>query len=155
MEGTYVFPLPEDAAVSSFDMWVDGKKFEGKLLGRDEARRIYEDIVRQQKDPALLEYIGRGAFQARIFPIPARRASHRAGVHAGAGAAGRPRALSLSLNTEKFSARPLSEVAISVDIQDRADLRAIYSPSHPVQVAREAANHATVGYEGARRAARP
>ena len=72
VEGTYIFPLPEDAAVSSFDMWVDGKKLEGKLLGRDEARRIYEDIVRSQKDPALLEYVGRGAFQARIFPIPPR-----------------------------------------------------------------------------------
>jgi len=72
VEGTYIFPLPEDAAVSSFDMWVDGKKLEGKLLARDEARRIYEDIVRRQKDPALLEYMGRGAFQARIFPIPPR-----------------------------------------------------------------------------------
>ena len=96
VEGTYIFPLPEDAAVSSFDMWVDGKKLEGKLLGRDEARRIYEDIVRQQKDPALLEYAGRGAFQARIFPIPpARRAPHRADLHAGAPAAVRPRPLPL------------------------------------------------------------
>ena len=38
VEGTYIFPLPEDAAISSFDMWVDGQKLEGKLLGRDEAR---------------------------------------------------------------------------------------------------------------------
>ena len=70
VEGTYIFPLPEDAAISSFDMWVDGQKLEGKLLGRDEARAIYEDIVRSQRDPALLEYVGRGAFQASIFPIP-------------------------------------------------------------------------------------
>ena len=40
-------------------------------MGRDQARAIYEDIVRQQRDPALLEYVGRGAFQASIFPIPA------------------------------------------------------------------------------------
>jgi len=115
VEGTYVFPLPEDAAVSSFDMWVDGKKLEGKLLGRDEARRIYEDIVRRQKDPALLEYVGRGAFQARIFPIPPRGerrieltytqvlAQQSGLVH-----------YRYPLNTEKFSARPLSEVAIRV-----------------------------------------
>ncbi len=70
VEGTYIFPLPEDAAITSFDMWVDGQKLEGKLLGRDEARAIYEDIVRRQRDPALLEYVGRGAFQASIFPIP-------------------------------------------------------------------------------------
>ena len=33
VEGTYMFPLPEDAAISSFDMTVDGQKLEGKLLG--------------------------------------------------------------------------------------------------------------------------
>lgn len=148
VEGTYVFPLPEDAAVSSFDMWVDGKKFEGKLLGRDEARRIYEDIVRQQKDPALLEYIGRGAFQARIFPIPPRGERRiELSYSQVLGQQGGLVHYRYPLNTEKFSARPLSEVAISVDVQDRAELRAIYSPSHPVQVTREEGNHATVGYE--------
>jgi Ca-activated chloride channel family protein len=148
VEGTYIFPLPEDAAVSSFDMWVDGKKLEGKLLGRDEARRIYEDIVRRQKDPALLEYAGRGAFQARIFPIPPRGerrieltytqvlAQENGLVH-----------YRYPLNTEKFSARPLSEVAISVELSDRTPLRAIYSPSHPVQVERDGEKRATVGYE--------
>ena len=70
VEGTYMFPLPEDAAISSFDMTVDGQKYEGKLLGREQARAIYEEIVRRQRDPALLEYVGRGAFQASIFPIP-------------------------------------------------------------------------------------
>ena len=38
VEGTYIFPLPEDAAISSFDMSVDRKSLEGKLLGRDEAQ---------------------------------------------------------------------------------------------------------------------
>ena len=51
------------------------------------------------------------------------------------------------LNTEKFSARPLSEVAISVELSDRTPLRAIYSPSHEVQVERDGEKQATVGYE--------
>ncbi len=148
VEGTYIFPLPEDAAVSSFDMWVDGKRLEGKLLNRDDARRIYEDIVRRQRDPALLEYAGRGAFQARIFPIPPRGErrielsytqvlSQQSGlVH-----------YRYPLNTEKFSARPLAEVALTVNVTDRAALRAIYSPSHPVQVTRNGERAATVGYE--------
>jgi hypothetical protein len=54
-----------------------------ETLGRDEARAIYEEIVRTRRDPALLEYIGRGAFQARIFPIPlggGRAAAWRAGL---------------------------------------------------------------------------
>src|SRR4030042_1678839 len=70
VEGTYIFPLPEEATISEFSMWVDGEKLEGQVLERDEARRIYEDIVRSRRDPALLEYVGRDAFQASIFPIP-------------------------------------------------------------------------------------
>jgi Ca-activated chloride channel homolog len=148
VEGTYIFPLPEDAAVSSFDMWVDGKKLEGKLLGRDEARRIYEDIVRQQKDPALLEYAGRGAFQARIFPIPphGERRIELAYTQVLPQQSGLVH-YRYPLNTEKFSARPLSEVAISVNLKDRARLRAIYSPSHQVQVERNGDKAASVGYE--------
>jgi Ca-activated chloride channel family protein len=148
VEGTYIFPLPEDAAVSSFDMWVDGKKLEGKLLGRDEARRIYEDIVRRQKDPALLEYAGRGAFQARIFPIPPR--GERRIELAYSQVLTRDNGLihyRYPLNTEKFSARPLSEVALEVKVSDKAPLRAIYSPTHPVDVTREGAKSATVSYE--------
>ncbi len=148
VEGTYIFPLPEDAAVSSFDMWVDGKKLEGKLLGRDEARRIYEDIVRRQKDPALLEYAGRGAFQARIFPIPPRgerriELAYTQVLNQQSGLVH----YRYPLNTEKFSARPLSEVAISVELSGRTPLRAIYSPSHQVQVERAGEKAATVGFE--------
>ena len=70
-EGVYLFPLPLGAAVSDFQMTVNGQTLEGRLLDQAEARRIYEEIVRRQLDPALLEYIGRGVFQASVFPIPA------------------------------------------------------------------------------------
>ena len=71
VEGTYIFPLPEDAAISDFAMYVDGQRLSAEVLDADEARTIYEDIVRQRRDPAILEYIGRNAFRARIYPIPA------------------------------------------------------------------------------------
>lgn len=70
VEGTYVFPLPEGAAISAFSMFVDGEPLSAELLPADEARKIYEDIVRQQIDPALLEYAGRGAYRARILIQP-------------------------------------------------------------------------------------
>ncbi|MCU0503223.1 MAG: VWA domain-containing protein [Anaerolineae bacterium] len=148
VEGTYLFPLPEDAAISSFDMWVDGQKLEGKLLGREEARAIYEEIVRKQRDPALLEYVGRGAFQARIFPIPPRGERRIELTYTQV----LPQKDGLvhyryPLNTEKFSARPIGEVAITVRLEDKAPLRAIYSPSHPVVVMRDGDRRATASYE--------
>ncbi len=71
LEGTYIFPLPEEAAISDFAMFVDGKRLPGKILDKEEARRVYESIVHRRRDPALLEYIGRNAFQASIYPLPA------------------------------------------------------------------------------------
>ncbi|MCA9923824.1 MAG: hypothetical protein KC421_15710, partial [Anaerolineales bacterium] len=70
LEGTYLFPLPPEAAVSQLTMWVDGTPIEAKILEKDEARAIYDEIVRQLRDPALLEYVGSSAIQANVFPIP-------------------------------------------------------------------------------------
>jgi Ca-activated chloride channel family protein len=70
LEGTYVFPLPKDAVVSSFLLIQDGKEWAAELVEADEARRIYQQIVRQRRDPALLEYINQKMFRASIFPIP-------------------------------------------------------------------------------------
>ena len=70
VEGQFIFPLPADAAVSDLQMKVDDAVLEGKVIAADEARAIYEAIVRQQRDPALLQYIGQGLFQTNVFPIP-------------------------------------------------------------------------------------
>lgn len=73
IEGTYYFPLPKEASVSDFKMIVDGKVLSGELLDKDKARQIYEDIVRRNIDPALLEYVDYNLFSARIFPIPPKK----------------------------------------------------------------------------------
>jgi len=148
VEGTYLFPLPEEATISEFAMWVDGQRLEGQVLERDEARQIYEDIVRRRRDPALLEYVGRDAFQASIYPIPPggeRRIeieySQVLAMDNGLVEYVYP------LNTEKFSPRPLEEVTVNVTIQSDEPLKAIYSPSHDVDVVRRGDHNAVVGYE--------
>ena len=148
VEGTYIFPLPDDAAISSFDMWVDGQKLEGRLLGRDEARAIYEDIVRRQRDPALLEYVGRGAFQASIFPIPpgGERRVELTYSQVLAQADGLVH-YRYPLNTERFSSRPIGDVSVTVRLSDKTPIRAVYSPSHTIQVTRDGDYRATAGYE--------
>jgi Ca-activated chloride channel family protein len=148
LEGTYIFPLPEDAAISDFAMWVDGKKLEGQVLDRNQARQIYEDIVRRQRDPALLEYVGRNAFQARIFPIQPRTEKRVEIEYAQVLKAeqGLVR-YAYPLNTEKFSPKPLGSVSINVSVRSSTALKAIYSPSHDVSVSRSGDFQAKVGYE--------
>ena len=151
VEGTYIFPIPVDAAVSSFTLWVDGKPVEGKVLDAEEARRTYEEIVRSTNDPALLEYVNRGAVQARIFPIPAggERRVELEYVQALTAENGLVR-YTYPLSTEKFSLWPLEEVSISVEVRSsQAPIRAVYSPSHDIAISRRDERHVTAGYEDA------
>ena len=96
LEGQYVFPLPPGAVVSSFTMWVDGVALEAQILNAEEARAIYEDFVRRAIDPALLEYVGRGAVSARIFPVPM---AANAGSKSHTASSSPPRAVSTDIDT--------------------------------------------------------
>ncbi len=152
VEGTYVFPLPPGAVVDNFTMWVDDQIVESQILPADEAREIYEGYVRRQQDPALLEYVGRDAVQARIFPIPAggeRRI--RIKYTQVLPIEEQLRYYRYPLNTERFSAAPLEQVSVQVNIRTQDDLRAIYSPSHQndLVITRQGARQATVSYEAA------
>ena len=68
-EADYMFPLPHGAAFEELKLSIDGELVAGEVLGADEARRIYEDIVRRHRDPALVEWMGHGLLRTRIFPI--------------------------------------------------------------------------------------
>jgi Ca-activated chloride channel family protein len=148
VEGTYIFPLPTDAAVTNFTLWIDGEPVQGKVLTREEARRQYEEIVRNLRDPALLEYVDRGAVQASIFPI-APGAERRIELEytqvlqADAGLIH----YSYPLNTEKFSSAPLEDVSVTVDVTSTQPVAAIYSPSHEVVIDRQGSTRFTVSYE--------
>jgi Ca-activated chloride channel homolog len=154
VEGVYIFPLPGDAAVSDFQMTVDGQVLEGKLLNKDEARRIYEEIVRRQRDPALLEYIGRNLFQTSVFPIPAGASrkleltytqvvGQRDGLYE----------FAYPLRTHQYSTKPVEALSISVELRNQPGLRTIYSPNFAVRIDRgEGGNDdgAIVSYEASR-----
>ncbi len=70
LEASFVFPIPYDGAVDSLTFLVEGKEFAGELLDAGEARKRYEAIVRENRDPALLEWVGTGLYQTSVFPIP-------------------------------------------------------------------------------------
>jgi Ca-activated chloride channel family protein len=151
IEGEYVFPLPKDAAVSNFTLWIDGKPVEGKVLNADQARQTYEDIVRQMRDPALLEYTGRGAVTAHIFPIPSQGERRIELEYSQALVADNGLVNYLyPLSTEKFSSAPIDSVTVSLDINSKQPVRAIYSPSHSVSIDRISDTHVTVSYEASK-----
>ncbi|MGD8456558.1 MAG: VIT domain-containing protein [Anaerolineales bacterium] len=148
IEGTYIFPIPEGATVTKFILWMDNEPVKGKVLEADEAREIYEDIVREMRDPALLEYAGRGALQATIFPIPPRGERRIELEYSEVLMAenGLVRYV-YPLNTEKFSVWPLEDVSVSVEIESSQPIRAVYSPTHSVDIEKDDPYDVRVGYE--------
>jgi Ca-activated chloride channel homolog len=71
LEATYLFPVPKNASVNKFTMWVDGKEVAGEMVEADKAREVYTGIVRRMQDPGLLEYLGNNLLRLRVYPVPA------------------------------------------------------------------------------------
>ena len=77
-EADYIFPLPHGAAFAGMQLSINGELVSGETMDATHARSIYEEIVRRQRDPALVEWMGYGMLHARIFPIlPRRREARR------------------------------------------------------------------------------
>jgi len=71
LEGELNFPLAEGQSVSRFAMELNGKLREGVCVEKAKGRVVFEDVVRNKIDPALLEQTKGNSFKARIYPIPA------------------------------------------------------------------------------------
>ncbi|REJ70137.1 MAG: VWA domain-containing protein [Planctomycetota bacterium] len=147
MEVCFLFPLPYDGAIDRLTLLVDGKEYEAKLLEATEARRIYEDIVRKNKDPALLEWMGRGMFKTSVFPVPpgaerkvtlrySQLCRHRDGLTD----------FTFPLATAKYTSAAVEKVDFRVTIASDEKIKNVYSPSHEVDIKRSDDQHATITY---------
>ena len=72
VEALYVFPVPKNASVANFSMWIGGKEIIGEVLERQRAREIYDSYKQVRRDPGLLEQKDYRTFEMRIFPIEPR-----------------------------------------------------------------------------------
>jgi len=147
LEVAFIFPLPYDGAVDQMTLLVDGKEYPAELMRADEARRMYEAIVRKNKDPALLEWMGTGLFKTSVFPVPP----------------GAKRTVSLRysqllrkqegltdflfpLSTAKYTSHAVEKVHVRVTIESGEEIKNVYSPTHAVNIKRPDDQHATIEY---------
>lgn len=70
VEGTYVFPLPENAAVDYLEMLIGDKKIVGKIRKKAQAKAIYQAAVNNGQKAALLESVRDNLFVAKVGNIP-------------------------------------------------------------------------------------
>ena len=145
IQASFMFPLPYDGAVERMTFLVDGKEYDAKLLDAKEARGIYENYVRRNQDPALLEFMGNGMFRTSVFPIPANasrtvtiRYSQVCRKYNGL------TEWTFPLRTAQFTSRPIGSFELVVNVLEESKLKNIYSPSHSVEIKRPSGEAATV-----------
>lgn len=147
MEVSFIFPLPYDGAIDQLTLLVDGKEFPAKLLPAKEARAIYESIVRKNKDPALLEWVGTGMFQTSVFPVPPgaeRKVTLRYNQ-----LCRKDHTLTdflFPLSTAKYTSQAIEKIDFRVSIDSSIEIKNVYSPTHAIEIQRPDGKHATVSY---------
>jgi Ca-activated chloride channel homolog len=149
LEGTYFFPLPESASITEFAIWDGDRRLVGEVRSREEARRIYDEIVRRQRDPGLLEYAGKDLFQASIFPIPPHsdkklELTYTQVLRAESGTVSYRYPLGVG---KQFT--QIGSVSGRIELESKAPLRNIYSPSHAIEVKHNGERRSLVSFESA------
>src|SRR5690242_3051456 len=147
LEGTYLFPIPESASIAEFAIWDGDRRLVGEVRTREEARRIYDEIVRRQRDPGLLEYAGKDLFQASIFPIPGHsekklELTYTQVVRAEAG--------TVSYRYPLGTGRQVTSVGTvsgRIELESNEPLRNVYSPTHSIEVKRSGERRSVVSFE--------
>jgi Ca-activated chloride channel family protein len=148
LEGEFLFPLPSDrATMSDFVLWMDGKKLTFETMDASKARGIYENIVRQMRDPGLLEYAGDGLLKCRIYPVPANgtkeiELEYREIIIKTGNLARYAFPLGI-----KGLPQPVGNLLIDITITSPDAMGKIYSPTHDVSVDMKTSNNAHVTME--------
>jgi Ca-activated chloride channel family protein len=141
-EAVLLVPVPDGAAVSAFAFLGGAAEPTARILDRDEARRLYDEITAKLKDPALLEFAGLQCLRTSVFPVPAHGVQRVRFTYDHV----------LDADGERVDyVLPRSEMlahdvpwTITVDLQARGELGVCYSPSHELLVTRRGADAATL-----------
>ena len=134
LEGQFHFPLPQDSSISGFGMWINGELIEADVVEKQRAREIYETILRERRDPGLLEWAGGNIFKARVFPIEPHSEKRikitytqvlpmRANKYK----------YSYALRSEMLQKTPLRELSLDVQVASALPLKSVTCATHTVR----------------------
>ena len=131
LEGVFHFPLPQDASISGFGMWIGNELVEADIVEKQRAREIYETILRERRDPGLLEWTGGNIFKARVFPIEADSEKRIKIVYTQVLPlrANRYR-YTYGLRSEMLRKKPLARAVADVTVNSALPLKSVSCPTH-------------------------
>jgi tetratricopeptide (TPR) repeat protein len=72
LEGELQFPLLDGQQISGFALDIDGKLREAVPVEKAKGQQVFEDVIRQRIDPALLQVTAGNNYKLRVYPLPAQ-----------------------------------------------------------------------------------
>jgi Ca-activated chloride channel family protein len=148
LEGTYIFPLPDQADLTEFQMSFNGKMVKGEVLEAQEAAQIYETIVRQAKDPGLIEFIGRRLLKMRVWPLePESDTTITVQYQQICKPVSGMNAYHYPLRTRTTTGQAYGTVRFNIELENASALKSIWSPTHAVEIVRKGDHKALIAYE--------
>ncbi|MCA9116518.1 MAG: VWA domain-containing protein [Planctomycetaceae bacterium] len=132
--GTCYMELEPGSQVDNMSVLVDGRETQAEILDVDQARKVFEDIVKSGGSAALLEYFGNQLIQTKVPRVPAGKSvtvrlqyttvlKERDGL---------VRLQMLNTNPKTLM-QPLDSASVTVNFRSDRPLKNIYSPSHEIK----------------------
>ena len=145
LEEIYLFPVPQGVTITSLTLCEsENSCAEGELMGATEARQLYQQIVSQTRDPALLEYIDDRSFQVRIFPInPDSTQTIKVSYQQVLERRGGLVEVLYPITSQKL----IEQMYIEATLRDDEAIGNVYSPSHTISQERVSENEMKISFE--------
>lgn len=148
LEGVLMVPIPADTTLSGFSMTVGGKTTKGELLESGQASSIYEGIVRQMRDPGLLELVGERMFRARVFPIePRGDVVATLKLTQTLPESGGLVSLRVPMRSARFDSAQGGKASARVELRTTRPFRSLFAPNADVKIERKGEREAVATYE--------
>ncbi|MCI0515159.1 VWA domain-containing protein [candidate division KSB1 bacterium] len=131
VEAVFVFPLPEGALITELVYWFNGQRYVARVRELQAAINDYNNKIRRNIDPALLQYLGNNLFRLNIAPINAKsdvrfEITYTELLNYDFGMV----SYEFLLKTTALSPKPLNRVSLTIDVKTQANIKYLKSPSH-------------------------
>jgi Ca-activated chloride channel family protein len=147
VEVRYLFPVPPEAILSGFWAVVDGQRQQVTHQDAAATNGALYPMVAQRRDPSLLQYADWESLAIDLVVPPGgsrQMTLEYEEVLAPSGGLYRYRYV---LSTERYSAHPLEEVSLTVELHSSLGLASLYSPTHAVTTKRLGPGRAEVTWK--------
>jgi Ca-activated chloride channel family protein len=153
IQAIYVAPVPADATITSFAQYINGQWQEAEVKSADEANKIYATAVATGEKAAITSASVTSSidpsmtFQTRMnIAAASERKVRLIYTEVLTGQVGLTRYV-YPLNSSNLTDETIGDLLVSVTINEDAEIRAIYSPSHQAaEIERPDDDHASVVY---------